>query len=170
MAFIEEPIRDETPEAYESLRQMTDVPFAIGEEWSSKWQARPYIEKGLTNFCRLDISNIGGLTEAKKVSGWCEAHYIDIMPHNPLGAVCTAATIHLCFATNNYCWVEVNPGLNESADDIFPVQLERQGPSYPLPTCPGLGVEFDEVAAAAHPHSLRDMPHFHKPDGSHTNW
>ena len=170
MAFIEEPIRDETPEAYESLRQMTDVPFAIGEEWSSKWQARPYIEKGLTNFCRLDVSNIGGLTEAKKVSGWCEAHYIDIMPHNPLGAVCTAATIHLCFATNNYCWVEVNPGLNESADDIFPVQLERQGPSYPLPTRPGLGVEFDEVAAAAHPHSLRDMPHFHKPDGSHTNW
>ena len=85
-------------------------------------------------------------------------------------AVCTAATIHLCFATNNYCWVEVNPGLNESADDIFPVQLERQGPSYPLPTRPGLGVEFDEVAAAAHPHSLRDMPHFHKPDGSHTNW
>ena len=119
---------------------------------------------------RFAYISLSGLTEAKKVSGWCEAHYIDIMPHNPLGAVCTAATIHLCFATNNYCWVEVNPGLNESADDIFPVQLERQGPSYPLPTRPGLGVEFDEVAAAAHPHSLRDMPHFHKPDGSHTNW
>jgi galactonate dehydratase len=170
MAFIEEPIRDETPEAYESLRQMTDVPFAIGEEWSSKWQARPYIEKGLTNFCRLDVSNIGGLTEARKVSGWCEAHYIDIMPHNPLGAVCTAATIHLCFATNNFAWVEVNAGINESASDVFPVQLQRQGPSYPLPTRPGLGVELDEAAAAAHPHSLRDMPHFHKPDGSHTNW
>ena len=29
---------------------MTDVPFAIGEEFSSKWQFAPYIEQGLTNF------------------------------------------------------------------------------------------------------------------------
>ena len=170
IAFLEEPIRDETPAAYETLRQMTGVPFAIGEEWSSKWQALPYIEKGLTNFCRLDVCNIGGLSEAMKVAGWSEAHYIDIMPHNPLGAVCTAATIHLCFAVNNFAWVEVNPGINENADDVFPVQLEREGPSFPLPTRPGLGVEFDETAAAAHPHSRTDMPHFHKPDGSHTNW
>ena len=34
--FLEEPIRDESPEAYESLRTMTDVPFAIGEEMASK--------------------------------------------------------------------------------------------------------------------------------------
>ena len=35
--FLEEPIRDESPEAYAALRQMTDVPLAIGEEFSSKW-------------------------------------------------------------------------------------------------------------------------------------
>src|SRR6478736_5852399 len=29
--FLEEPIRDETPSAYESLRKMTNIPFAIGE-------------------------------------------------------------------------------------------------------------------------------------------
>ena len=33
--FLEEPIRDETPEAYEALRTMTDVPFAIGEEFAA---------------------------------------------------------------------------------------------------------------------------------------
>ena len=32
--FLEEPIRDETPEAYAVLRTMADVPFAIGEEFS----------------------------------------------------------------------------------------------------------------------------------------
>ena len=170
MAYLEEPIRDETPEAYAALRGMTGVPMAIGEEWASKWQARPYIEKGLTNFCRLDVCNIGGLSEARKVAGWCEAHYIDLMPHNPLGAVCTAATVHLCFAVNNFAWVEVNAGINESAAEVFPVQLPRTGPFFPLPTKPGLGVEFDEAAAAKHPHSGTEMPHFHKPDGSHTNW
>ena len=39
--FIEEPIRDETPEAYAALRQLTDVPFAVGEEFASKWQFPP---------------------------------------------------------------------------------------------------------------------------------
>ena len=89
--FIEEPIRDECPEAYETLRKMTDIPFAIGEEFSSKWQFLPYIERGITNYARLDICNVGGFTEAMKVAGWAEAHYIDLMPHNPLGPICAAA-------------------------------------------------------------------------------
>src|SRR5690606_31629954 len=45
--FIEEPIRDETPEAYEALRRLTDIPFAIGEEFASKWQFLPYIERDI---------------------------------------------------------------------------------------------------------------------------
>ncbi len=93
--FLEEPIRDETPEAYESLRTMTDIPFAIGEEFASKWQFLPYIERGIHQFNRIDVCNVGGLTEAMKVAGWSEAHYVDLMPHNPLGPVCTAATVHL---------------------------------------------------------------------------
>ncbi|MDP9315345.1 MAG: mandelate racemase/muconate lactonizing enzyme family protein, partial [Chloroflexota bacterium] len=33
--FLEEPIRDETPEAYAALRRLTQVPFAVGEEFCS---------------------------------------------------------------------------------------------------------------------------------------
>ncbi|MCA1553487.1 MAG: mandelate racemase/muconate lactonizing enzyme family protein, partial [Chloroflexi bacterium] len=75
--FIEEPIRDETPEAYKALRRLTDVPFAVGEEFSSKWQFLPYIERHVTDFARVDICNVGGFTESMKVAGWAEAHYID---------------------------------------------------------------------------------------------
>ena len=84
--FLEEPIRDECPDAYAALRQMTPIPFAIGEEFSSKWAFLPYVERGLTNFARVDICNVGGFSEAMKIAGWCEAHYIDLMPHNPSGA------------------------------------------------------------------------------------
>jgi len=170
MAFLEEPIRNETPSAYAALRRMTDVPFAIGEEWSSKWAALPYIEGDLANYCRLDVSCIGGLTEAMKVAGWCEAHYIDLMPHNPIGPVCTAATVHLAAAVNNFTWMETRPGNSEAASDVFPEILERDGPYYALPTRPGLGVEFDEDAAAKHPMTMREHPHFKRPDGSYTNW
>ncbi|MDQ3870277.1 MAG: hypothetical protein M3301_01510, partial [Chloroflexota bacterium] len=38
---------------YEALRRLTDVPFAIGEEFSSKWEFLPYLERGITNFARL---------------------------------------------------------------------------------------------------------------------
>ena len=113
--FLEEPIRDETPEAYESLRTLTDVPFAIGEEFASKWQFLPFIERGIHQFNRIDLCNVGGFTEAMKVAGWSEAHYVDLMPHNPLGPVCTAATIHMSAAVANFSWLEtrVNP------DDLY---------------------------------------------------
>lgn len=170
LAFLEEPIRNENPDAYAALRAMTDVPFAIGEEWPSKWAALPYIERGLTNYARVDVCCIGGLTEAKKVAGWCEAHYIDLMPHNPIGPVCTAATIQFAAAVNNLTWVEVVPAFNEGANDVFPVSVERRGPYYVLPTRPGLGVEFDEDAAAKYPMKMHEHPHLQRPDGSYTNW
>ena len=34
LLFLEEPIRSESPQAYAALRQMTPMPFAIGEEFS----------------------------------------------------------------------------------------------------------------------------------------
>ena len=172
--FLEEPIRDESPEAYESLRTMTDVPFAIGEEFSSKWQFLPYVERGITQFARLDVCNVGGLTEAMKVAAMCEAHYIDLMPHNPLGPICTAASVHLGAAVPNFAWLEarVSPtedlGFNDS--DLFPVQLELEGDRFPVPDGPGLGVEFDEEAAAAQRFEFWEAPHLRRRDGSYTNW
>jgi len=171
--FLEEPIRDETPEAYEVLRRMTDVPFAIGEEFSSKWAFLPYIERGITNYARIDVCNVGGLTEAKKVAGWAEAHYIDLMPHDPLGPICTAATIHLAAAVPNFAWLEarVSPTEQRSLDfDLFPVQPVLEGPRFPVPDTPGLGVEFNEELATKQSFKLWESPHLHRRDGSHTNW
>ena len=167
--FLEEPIRDETPDAYAALRQMTGVPFAIGEEFSSKWAFVPYTERGLTNFARIDICNVGGFTESMKVAGWCEAHYIDLMPHNPLGPVSTAANLHLAAAVPNYAWLE-DRSLEFGFDEkLFPVQPRLIGTRYPLPTGPGLGVEFNEKAAGG-PFKMWEAPHLHRRDGSYTNW
>ena len=170
--FIEEPIRDESPEAYESLRTMTDIPFAIGEEMASKWQYMPYIERGLTQFARVDICNIGGFTEAMKIAGWCEAHYIDLMPHNPLGPVSTAACIHLGAASPNFAWLEERspePGFNFSID-LFPQQPRLEGVWHPVPDDPGLGVEFNEELAQHQTFEFWEAPHLRRLDGSHTNW
>ena len=171
--FLEEPIRDETPEAYEALRRMTDVPFAIGEEFASKWQFLPFIERGITQFARIDVCNVGGLTEAMKVAGWCEAHYIDLMPHNPLGAICTAATVHLAAAVANFAWMESRSSPTEelgfSSPEFFPVQIQQDGPRLLVPEGPGLGVEFDEERAARAEFQIGRTAHLRRRDGSITN-
>ena len=171
LQYVEEPIRAESPEAYRQLRSMTRVPFAIGEEFSSKWAFAPFVEQGLLNYARIDVSNVGGITEAKKVAGWCEAHYIDIMPHNPLGPVTTAATIHLAAATPNFAQLEYQHRLAEAyPPDLFPVMPALTGDTFPVPTSPGLGVEFNEEAAAGHPFEPWEAPHWRRRDGSYTNW
>ena len=171
--FLEEPIRDETPEAYEALRRMTHVPFAIGEEFSSKWQFLPYIERGITNFARIDVCNVGGLTEAMKVAGWAEAHYIDLMPHNPLGPICSAVTAHLAAAVPNFAWMEIRQSPTEQLgfydERLFPVQPVQQGPRLIVPTVPGLGVEFDEKAAEHPEFQPRAGRLLRRRDGSVTN-
>lgn len=172
--FLEEPIRCETPEAYASLRRMTDIPFAVGEEFASKWQAGPYLEQGLTQYMRLDICNIGGFTEAMKVAGWSERHYVDLMPHNPLGPVCTAATVHMAAAVPNFSWLETRQSPVESLGfhdpALFPVQVQLEGPVYVVPDAPGLGIEVNEEAIRNQNPAHVEPPHLSRPDGSVTNW
>lgn len=173
--FLEEPIRAESPEAYEALRHMTDIPFAIGEEFSSKWQFLPFIERDIHQFNRIDICNVGGLTEAMKVAGWSEAHYVDMMPHNPLGPICTAASIHFAAAIPNFSWLETRESPAETHfgfhdAEIFPVQPRLDGAVYPVLDTPGLGVEVDEALAAKQSFSFWEAPHYKRRDGSVTNW
>ena len=172
--FLEEPIRDESPEAYEGLRRMVNVPLAIGEEFSSKWAFAPYIERGITDFIRIDVSNVGGLTEAMKVAGWAETHYIDLMPHNPLGPVCTAATVHMAAAVPNFSWLEVRTSPTEHLgffdETIFPKQLTLDGSRFIVPDAPGLGVEVNEEYIQQQAFKFAEAPHLRKRDGSVTNW
>ena len=171
--FLEEPIRDETPEAYEALRKMTPMPFALGEEFASKWQFLPYIERGIANYIRVDVCNVGGITEAMKVAEWAEAHYIDLMPHNPLGPICVAATSHVAMASANFSWLEIRESAGEStgfySKDVFPVQPEVIPGRVIVLDKPGLGVEVDEKSLTE-PFRYSEMPHLKRNDGSHTNW
>jgi galactonate dehydratase len=171
--FLEEPIRDETPEAYEALRRMTPVPFAIGEEFASKWQFLPYVERGITDFARLDICNVGGFTEAMKVAGWCEARYVDLMPHNPLGPICTAATVHLAAAVPNFAWMEIRSSPTEELgfydENLFPSLCKQDGPRMLIPEGPGLGVDFNEELAGEQEYQMGKRIPLRRRDGSLTN-
>ena len=60
------------------------------------------IEEEWIDYARLDLCIVGGLTEARKIAGWCETHYIKLALHNPLGPVSSMACLHLNLATSNF--------------------------------------------------------------------
>ena len=169
--FIEDPIRSENTGSYRTLARHIRLPLAAGEQWPSRWSFREVVEEELISYARIDVCNVGGLTEAVKIANWCETHYIDIAPHNPLGPVSAAACVALCMASTNV-GVQEMPRRPGSIDtDLFPDQIDwRDGYAF-APDRPGLGVEMDEDLAAARPmKSGGRPPMLHRNDGAFTNF
>ncbi|MCI0775790.1 MAG: mandelate racemase/muconate lactonizing enzyme family protein [Chloroflexi bacterium] len=169
--FIEDPIRSENQGSYRNLRRQVNLPIAAGEQWASKWSFREVIEEDLIDYARIDLCIVGGLTEALKITHWAETHYIDIVPHNPLGPVSAAACVALCMASTNVGVQEMPRRPGSYATELFPQQLGwADGYSWCL-DAPGLGVEFDIEAAehaAVDPHGW--PPRLRRNDGALTNW
>ena len=169
MFVVEDPIRAEYMEGYRHIRQHVNVPLAAGEQWGNKWEFRVAIEEDLLDYIRMDICIAGGLTESKKIANWAETHYIQTLPHHPNGPVLTASALHLGLACNNAGPQEV-PGTWNALPDVFELAFDLEGIRLTLPTAPGIGVKFNREAAKAYPGELTEPPHFHREDGSFTNY
>ena len=107
-----------------------------------------------------------------KVAGWCEAHYVDLMPHNPLGPICTAASVHLAAAVPNFAWLEMpllaDRGARLLRPGLLPGPARAGGRATPVPDGPGLGVEVNEARVARAAFRFWEAPHLRRRDG--TNW
>jgi galactonate dehydratase len=169
--FVEDPLRSENPESYRKLDRHVDVPIAAGEQWGSKWAFRQVIEEELISYARIDLCNVGGLTEALKVTHWCETHYIDIAPHNPLGPVSAAACVALCMASTNVGVQEMPKAPQTYEIELFPQQIDWAD-GYAFATGePGLGVDIDMAVAESRAVSGRGwVPQLRRSDGAFTNW
>ncbi|MQG88905.1 MAG: mandelate racemase/muconate lactonizing enzyme family protein [SAR202 cluster bacterium] len=169
--FIEDPIRSENQGSYRNLRRQVNLPIAAGEQWASKWPFREVIEEDLIDYARIDLCIVGGLTEALKITHWAETHYIDIVPHNPLGPVSAAACVALCMASSNVGVQEMPQRPGSYANELFPVQIEWDDGYSWCTDKPGLGVEFDLEAAENSAAELNAWPpRLRRNDGGITNW
>ena len=170
--FVEDPLRSESPASLRQLRRQTAVPLAVGEQFAGKWAFREVIEEELMDYCRLDVSVCGGLSEARKIAGWCETHYIALAPHNPLGPVNTAASLHLCVASALVAVQELPRVPGTFLADLFPQQVSFENGYLTVPEAPGLGVEIDEEAVAEGGLEVEQEGAYYlrRDDGSYTNW
>jgi L-alanine-DL-glutamate epimerase-like enolase superfamily enzyme len=169
--FVEDPLRAESPEAYRRLRAGTTVPLAAGEQFGSKWEFRTLIDEDLIDFVRPDLGIVGGITEARKIAGWAEGHFIRTATHNPLGPVMTAA----CTQFNTACSAfgiqeQYDHGPRPDLDRVFTRRPSVEGGRAVAGEVPGLGVDIDRRAARALTARALERPHLRRPDGSFTNW
>lgn len=168
--FVEDPLRAESPAAFARLRALTSAPIATGEQLASKWDWRQLVEDDLIDYCRIDLCICGGLTEGRKVAGWCETHYIELVPHNPLGPVCTAASAHFdmampLFAVQELTW---RPGV---LGNVVQTDLTLSGGNLIVGGAPGLGIELDDNAAAAEVETeAAPLRALYRTDGSLSDW
>ncbi|MBC7317348.1 MAG: hypothetical protein H5T70_13075 [Chloroflexi bacterium] len=146
------------------------MPLAAGEQFASKWEFRELIDHDLIDYARIDLCIAGGFTEARKIAGWCEGHYIDVAVHNPLGPVATAACLQFNLATPNFAVQEQPRQPGTSLTDVVPNQPRWEDGYLLPPEGPGLGIVFDCEAATKHPFRMTELPHLRRADGSFTNW
>ncbi len=143
--FMEEPVHPDNVEGLRKYRSSTSVRVALGERILTKEQAAYLCSNHLVDFLQADITNIGGVTQARKVTAIAEAYGVEMAFHNAFGPIQNAVTLQLDASIPNFL-------IQESFYDVFPewkrrlvkgATRVRDGHSD-VPTKPGLGVEVDE--------------------------
>lgn len=176
--FVEEPVLSEHVEALREISRLSAIPIALGERLYSRWEVKPFLESGLVDILQPDLSHVGGILEAKKISAMAEAYDVAIAPHCPLGPLALAACLQLAACTPNVILQEVSLGIhyNQTHDLLSYVknpEVFALADGYlNISVGPGLGVEIDEAAvreASRHPHRWRN-PLWRNRDGTLAEW
>ena len=149
--FIEEPLLCENIDALEQLSRLTTIPIALGERLYSRWDFRPFFERGICDIAQPDLSHAGGISEVRRIAAMAETYDVAIAPHCPLGPIALASCLQIAASTANFAIEEMSLGIhyNTGGHDL-PTYLRDPGVfevtdgHVEVPAGPGLGIDVDE--------------------------
>lgn len=157
--FLEDPLSPEDVGYFEKMRQQTSTPIAMGELFNNPNEFVSLITNRLIDFIRIHISQVGGLTMARKVAALCEFFAVRTAWHGPgdVSPVGHACNVHLDLAVPNFGIQEAHV-FPQAEQDVFPGCPELKDGYYWANDKPGFGVDLDEKLAAKFP--IQDDPPF----------
>ena len=150
--FLEDPFPPEDNDHFRLLRQQTSIPLAMGELFNTQHEYLPLIKERLIDFIRIHISQIGGLSPARKVAALCEYFGVRTAWHGPGDAspVAHAAQLALELASYNF-GVHEGGSFPKETQEVFVGCPEVKNGYMLAQEKPGLGIEVDEKLAAKFP-------------------
>jgi mannonate dehydratase len=150
--FVEDPLPPEQNDHFRLLRQQTCVPIAMGELFNTQHEYVPLIKERLIDFIRIHLSQIGGLSPARKVAAMCEYFGVRTAWHGPGDASPIAHAAQLALELTNYNFgVHEGSGFPADTREVFVGCPEVKNGYMLAQEKPGLGIEVDEKAAAKFP-------------------
>jgi mannonate dehydratase len=150
--FLEDPFPPEDNAWFRQLRQHTSIPIAMGELFNTVQEYLPLMSERLIDFIRIHISQIGGLSPARKVAAMGEFFGVRTAWHGPGDAspVAHAAQLHLELATYNF-GIHEGGNFPDATREVFKGAPEQKNGYMIAHDAPGHGVEVDEKLAAKYP-------------------
>jgi mannonate dehydratase len=150
--FLEDVFAPEDNDYFRILRQQSAIPLAMGELFVNQAEYVPLIRDRLIDFIRVHISDIGGLSMARKLAAFCEFFGVRTAWHGPgdVSPVGHAANLQLDLACHNF-GIQEQHVFGERSREVFPGCPEIRDGMLWSNEQPGLGIDLDETRAAKYP-------------------
>ncbi|MBM0236551.1 D-galactonate dehydratase family protein [Micromonospora sp. ATA32] len=171
LTWMEDPVPAELQEGFRLIRQHTTTPLAVGEVFSTIWDASQLIREQLIDYIRTTVVHAGGITHLRRIFDLAALHHVRSGSHGAtdLSPVCMAAALQLDIAIPNFGLQEYMRHTDQT-DEVFPHDYHFEGGYLHPSEVPGLGVDIDEEAAARYPYSPAYLPVNRLEDGTVHPW
>jgi galactonate dehydratase len=157
--FYEEPVSPYDLDLLKEVKAALPFPIAAGERLYMIEEFARLTALRAVDIAQPDLCHCGGLAVGKKMAALAQAQGILVAPHVSVGPVALAAALHFGWATPN---VYMQENFSEydvpwRSELVCGWDLISRG-EFRLPTGPGLGIELNPAACAAHPYRKNSFP------------
>jgi mannonate dehydratase len=151
--FLEDPLSPEDIAYFRQIRQQCSTPIAMGELFNSPHEWTPLIGERLIDYMRMHVSQMGGLTPARKVAAFGELYGVKTAWHGPgdVSPIGHMANVTLDLACYNF-GIQEYSSFNDRLQEVFSgCPVMKDGYLYANEK-PGWGIEVNEALAAKYPY------------------
>ncbi|MDE3028972.1 MAG: mandelate racemase/muconate lactonizing enzyme family protein, partial [Paracoccaceae bacterium] len=129
------------------------IPIATGERFTTKSEFATVLRTGGVKILQPALGRLGGIMEAKKLAAIAEVFNAEMAPHLYAGPVEWAANIHFAASVPNLLIAETIETGGAFHLALIKNSIKWENGYILPPDAPGLGIDFDEDLARAHPYT-----------------
>ena len=157
--WCEEPVAPESLDLLAEVKRGTRLSLSAGERLYTQADFYRLIALRVCDVVQMDVAHCGGILASKKIAALAAVQDLRIAPHCSIGPVAFAAALHMDASTPNFMIQEAFgefdvPWRESLVTGWHPVH----NGVIELSDRPGLGLELNEAAIAAHPYVQNPFP------------